>query len=264
MRLPYLIIMSLLCCLPLRAQETEINQSIYFETAKDQLDAVAQQSLDSLIEILKLKKNYRIVIQGNTDNVGDSSFNAALSQRRVLSCKNYFLSKGIPDSLFTTAALGELKPVASNQSESGKQKNRRVDISIIPVAQAALPSILDLYKQTELPKQEFTIDPSRDTTIRGMNGTLIRIPANAFKTNKNCPPKSVRIQLKEALTFSDMLLENLNTTSKGRILETDGMVFVEALDCNKFPPVGASYQLKNGVGSVELDVTDAVGTAYPH
>jgi hypothetical protein len=39
---------------------------------------------------------------------------------------------------------------------------------------------------------------------------------------------------------------------------------VEVLDCNKFPPVGASYQLKNGVGSVELEVTEADGTAYPH
>jgi len=106
------------------AQIKHYRKSIFFETGKYELDsqsvAVLQRVLDSVVTY----KSYRIMLKGNTDNVGDSTVNKQLSEKRVEATKAYFMENGAPESAFKWAAYGEEKPIADNETDDGKQKSR--------------------------------------------------------------------------------------------------------------------------------------------
>ena len=181
-------------------------------------------------------KSYKIFIKGNTDNIGDSIYNKKLSEQRVTSTTDFLVSKGIDSNRFVTSAFGEEKPIAENSSDEGKQKNRRVDISIsyvrkVPVDSSQfLPYIGSLYRLTEIEPKKYKINALRDTFIRCQKGTMVLIKANTFKVSKSCNSEFT-FSIKEDFLKSEMILDNLSTTSNGQILETQGMIFTAAKDC---------------------------------
>lgn len=223
---------------PTYAQKKLLKQSIYFESAKYELNKEAKMSLDILLDSLKNFQSYKIFISGNTDDVGDSIYNKSLSEQRVNSTKDYLIAHAVLKTAFKTAALGERKPIADNLTDQGKQKNRRVDISIsfvrkVPIDSSQIfPSVCEIYKLIEIKPQEFCINPTRDTVIRCSKGTLVYVKANSFKISKTCKTEYLTIKVKEDFLKSEMILDNLSTTSNGQLLETQGMVYTEANDCN--------------------------------
>jgi OmpA family len=240
-------------------QKNLLQKSIYFETAKFDLTTDSKTALDNLADSLKSFQTYKIFIKGNTDNIGDSIFNKKLSEQRVLATQQYFISKGISPTVFSTSAFGEEKPIGDNSTEEGKQKNRRVDISIsftrpIPIDSSQfLPSIFELYKQTERKPHEFCINPTRDTLLRCAKGTIVYVKANSFKISNSCKTNCITIKIKEDFLKSDMILDNLSTTSNGKIIETQGMVYTEANDCK-----GNKLNLIKGKDLVIMLPTDKV------
>lgn len=74
-------------------------------------------------------------IEGHTDSVGSASYNMNLSNRRANAVKNLLLQRGVADSRIEVLGFGETMPVASNDNEAGRQKNRRVEIKIAPQTQ---------------------------------------------------------------------------------------------------------------------------------
>ena len=89
---------------------------------EDYLDNVAKRVIAS---------GEKIVLTGHTDNVGDDSSNLALGQRRAEVVKNYLVSKGVNASQITTNSQGEAQPVADNNTDAGRQENRRTELQII-------------------------------------------------------------------------------------------------------------------------------------
>jgi OOP family OmpA-OmpF porin len=75
--------------------------------------------------------SWRLKLSGHTDNVSSMKFNMTLSKKRVESVKKYLVSKGISGDRIVLKWYGPTKPVASNNTEEGKQKNRRVEFLII-------------------------------------------------------------------------------------------------------------------------------------
>lgn len=218
-------------------QINHFRKSIYFETGKHDLNEESQFIIRSIMDSVASYKSYRIMLKGNTDDVGDSLVNKELSENRVQTTKQYFITNGVPESAFKWAAYGEEKPIANNETDEGKQRNRRVDIQVSYMLQevidsnALLPSIWELYKQTERVPQQFCINNERDTFIRCEQGTIIKIKANTFKTSRRCRDDCITFSVKEDFLQSDMILDNLSTTSNGRIIETQGMVYLGAVDC---------------------------------
>jgi outer membrane protein OmpA-like peptidoglycan-associated protein len=104
---------------------------IYFETGKDIVRKMYNANLDKLASLLKKNTNYRILIDGNTDNVGDATNNTALSQRRAEAVKAYLVTKGVDAGRVNTIGNGDSKPAAPNTTESNKAKNRRAEFSIV-------------------------------------------------------------------------------------------------------------------------------------
>lgn len=127
----------------LRRQLTELNAKqtergliltlgdVLFETGKYNLRTSAENNLTKLVEFLQQQPDRALVIEGHTDSVGSDTYNQDLSQRRADSVKAYLVSQGVAPGKITAIGKGESSPVASNDSSSGRQLNRRVEI-IIP------------------------------------------------------------------------------------------------------------------------------------
>ncbi len=95
-------------------------------------------------------------------------------------------------------------------------------------------SMDEFYKKTSLPLQLFTIKANRDTTITGEQGTKLVIKANSFVDSiNNSPAGQITISLKECYTLEDMLKERLTTMANNKILESGGMVYIDAKSGSK-------------------------------
>ena len=107
--------------------------SINFRTGEFQLDENAKYIIDiEFVEIARAFANSRIRIEGNTDNVGGRAGNVALSKKRAEAVREYLVSEhGMPRNRFIVIGNGPDKPVESNDSESGRAKNRRTDFELV-------------------------------------------------------------------------------------------------------------------------------------
>jgi len=110
---------------------------LLFDTNKSELKAGANIHLAKLAAFLNKYSDRTVVIEGHTDSMGSEDYNLDLSQRRADSVKNFLLSQSISASRVTSYGKGENYPVASNDSASGRQQNRRVEVIIANQAVAA-------------------------------------------------------------------------------------------------------------------------------
>ncbi len=104
---------------------------VLFEFDKAALLPGARHNLEPLAEFLREHAKRQLIIEGHTDNVGSSEYNEKLSLRRAQAVREYLIGHGIDRNRMTTAGYGERYPVASNNSEAGRQQNRRVNVVIL-------------------------------------------------------------------------------------------------------------------------------------
>ena len=102
--------------------------NVYFEQSSFIMKKESYPELDKVVAILRSNPKTRIEIGGHTDNVGDQRLNLALSENRAKVILNYMVSKGIDEERLLYKGYGGTKPVAPNDSEDNKKKNRRVEI----------------------------------------------------------------------------------------------------------------------------------------
>ena len=104
--------------------------NLEFETAKAVIKGKSHVSLDKLALLLE-EKGYGLKIEGHTDSIGTPERNMNLSIRRAEAVKAYLVEKGVMESRLETAGYGQTRPIATNKTEAGRQKNRRVEMTII-------------------------------------------------------------------------------------------------------------------------------------
>lgn len=104
---------------------------VLFEFNKSDLKPGVARNLEPLAAALTERVDQTVIIEGHTDSVGSHEYNLALSRKRAEAVEAYLLGKGIDGSRLTIAGLGPDFPLADNNSESGRQKNRRVEV-ILP------------------------------------------------------------------------------------------------------------------------------------
>ncbi len=104
---------------------------IYFESDKAELLIRSFKELDQLIEIMTENKNLKIEIRGHTDSQGNETYNEKLSQERAKAVVEYLVESGIKEKRLTFSGYGSRQPIASNNNEKGRKKNRRVEIHIL-------------------------------------------------------------------------------------------------------------------------------------
>jgi outer membrane protein OmpA-like peptidoglycan-associated protein len=108
-----------------------VNMSdVLFDTAKFTLRPDAREKLAKVAGIVSGHPGLSLAVEGHTDNVGGDSYNQELSEQRGSAVRDYLTHQGMrPDSV-TTKGFGKTQPVASNETASGRQQNRRVELVI--------------------------------------------------------------------------------------------------------------------------------------
>lgn len=87
-------------------------------------------NLAELSTTLKKYDDTNLLIEGHTDNTGEDAYNQKLSESRAAAVEKFLKTQGVAGSRITTKGYGESQPLDSNDSEAGKQKNRRVEVAI--------------------------------------------------------------------------------------------------------------------------------------
>lgn len=102
-------------------------QGIQFDTAKAVIKPESFPELDRVVEYMTHKKSVRIEVSGHTDNVGNPRTNKTLSEKRAQAVRDYLISKGVDGGRIKAAGYGDEKPIAPNDTEEGRSRNRRIE-----------------------------------------------------------------------------------------------------------------------------------------
>ncbi len=100
---------------------------VQFEQSSYVLLPESFPELDKLVERLRQQAHWRIEVMGHTDNVGDPRLNQVLSEYRAKVVMNYLIRHGIADDRIEANGYGGSRPIAGNDTEDGRSRNRRVE-----------------------------------------------------------------------------------------------------------------------------------------
>ena len=104
--------------------------NIFFQLNSDALSKQSYDDLDKVAAILKANETLKLRITGHTDNLGREETNLDLSKRRAQAVTGYLISKGISADRLQGEGLGSSRPIAPNTTAAGREKNRRVELSL--------------------------------------------------------------------------------------------------------------------------------------
>lgn len=116
---------------PVKSGSKLVLNNIFFETDSYKLLNKSETELKTLFTFLEANPQVKIRVDGHTDNQGSDSYNAMLSKNRANSVKAYLQKNGIDSKRLTTKGFGASQPIASNDTEEGKQLNRRTEVTIL-------------------------------------------------------------------------------------------------------------------------------------
>lgn len=106
-------------------------RNIFFDSDKASLRPESESELNRLIKLLKENPGTRIEIASHTDDQGSSEFNQKLSEQRSATVVAFLISKGVPAKLLSSKGYGESQPIGPNDTEEGRQKNRRTEFKVL-------------------------------------------------------------------------------------------------------------------------------------
>ncbi len=106
------------------------DSGLLFDFDSDVLRGESKKNLDNLASNLSSFGDSKLLLVGHTDAQGTDSYNLDLSRRRSAAVANYLMSRGVSSSRIETAGRGEGEPIAANDTEPGRQQNRRVEIAV--------------------------------------------------------------------------------------------------------------------------------------
>jgi outer membrane protein OmpA-like peptidoglycan-associated protein len=116
---------------PIEVGNKVILKNIFFDTNKYQLQPDSRAELQKLIEFMDLNPTVKIEISGHTDNVGNDASNQTLSENRAKSVYDFLISGKIDPSRMVFKGYGKTQPIAPNDNDENRAKNRRTEFKII-------------------------------------------------------------------------------------------------------------------------------------
>lgn len=233
----------------LHAQQP-ITSAVHFLPARHDLPALASIVMDTLCFTADHRVPWRISITAHTDADGTFEYNNSLSQRRANTVKESLEACGLTIQGMTVECYGESRPVADNKSTVGKARNRRVEITLTPMATlpvaekdlapftgttsanqdasadpmgGCLPSPPSVYSLLDKPEYfETEIDPSKDQWVRDGSGIEVFIPAGTYPQGY-----LLKVRMRTATSLSEVMRMKYTTVTGGKPLESAGMFNME-------------------------------------
>ena len=114
-----------------------MSNSLLFDVNSAILKPGALDGLTEVADVLNRYPETTVTVKGYTDSTGSEAYNQELSERRAKSVANFMIGKGVDAGRVTSIGFGEQFPIAGNDTEAGRQQNRRVELEIIPRDSAA-------------------------------------------------------------------------------------------------------------------------------
>lgn len=113
------------------AKQTVGLESVWFEYGTADISRESHDKLSKVAEVLRLKPRYRLALQGHSDSSGSSEVNYRLSRIRANAVKTELMALGVTSDRIDIEAYGDTMPIADNNSEEGRARNRRVALRVI-------------------------------------------------------------------------------------------------------------------------------------
>ncbi len=209
----------------LQAQKAITVESILFEHDKANLTENTKLQLD---EILTINDIDSIQLTGHTDSDGNHDYNLILSQKRVFAVQNHLVQHGFPNDKIIVNHHGDNIPLSDNDSENGKQQNRRVEITVFfkpepIITKIAIKEEPEIVEIPAIDTIETIVEIIEDTTIN-IGGIKVTLAKNDFYAYDGMPV------FEPILTVTDAMKHGLTTmTTSGALLVSDGMIKVNPL-----------------------------------
>jgi|GEM_PF-1366414 len=119
-----------------RANKIEIDEKIQFEHDKATILAVSHGLLNEVIQVMKENPQIKkVLIEGHASSDGDAAHNMKLSDERAKAVMKYLVENGIDKNRLNAKGFGATQPIADNKTEDGREKNRRVEFTILEPAE---------------------------------------------------------------------------------------------------------------------------------
>ena len=106
------------------------DSGLLFELDSYQLQSATRANLDQLAKTLNKYEDTDILIEGHTDSSGEDAYNQSLSEKRAGEVEDYLVQQQVKNSRISTKGYGEKQPLQSNETETGRSSNRRVEVAI--------------------------------------------------------------------------------------------------------------------------------------
>ncbi|MCP3952893.1 MAG: OmpA family protein [Desulfobacterales bacterium] len=107
-------------------------EGVEFATNEAVIRPQYEAELEAVVDVLHQNPHVKVQIQGHTDSVGDANYNRQLSDRRARAVLEWLIGKGIDRQRLSAIGMGETRPIASNDSAAGRDRNRRVELKPLP------------------------------------------------------------------------------------------------------------------------------------
>ncbi|MCG7198950.1 OmpA family protein [Marinobacter pelagius] len=118
-------------CVETDKAQSVVLQGVTFEFNSDRLTANARDILIPAADALKGQPDLKVELAGHTDSVGSEAYNQQLSQQRAEAVRDYLLDLGVDPDQLTAVGYGESRPIRSNDTEEGRERNRRVEFNVV-------------------------------------------------------------------------------------------------------------------------------------
>jgi outer membrane protein OmpA-like peptidoglycan-associated protein len=112
----------------LTASRRTVVYGIYFDFASDRIRRESEPVLNEIAGVMRRNPTWRVDVEGHTDSIGDDADNQGLSERRSAAVKRALIERGVEGSRLTTSGFGESRPQDTNDTVSGRARNRRVEL----------------------------------------------------------------------------------------------------------------------------------------
>jgi len=207
--------------------QKQFSDLLFYDVDVHTLSIHHQKTLDSLVYRFFSYRDYNLEIIGHADAQGSVEYNKKIAARRAKAAELYLINAGVPSNKITVTSKGSDNPLAKERFENIKGGDRRVEI----VSKATVfANVDDLLDQLGPQMQYVTVDNTQDQNITLKDGTEIFVPANSlvYADGSGEVNGIVTLEVKESYDVIDFVAENLHTKTADEMLQTGGMIYINA------------------------------------
>ena len=217
----------LLATIGVRANIDRAELIVHFASDVSSLDQRAIDDLVAFLARVDLGSDHAFLVQGHTDHAGGTAYNDALGLARARSVQAFLCSHGVGSSSIEVEGYGERSPLRHERTEDDMALDRRVRVTFERYRYSDLAEFNEILAGGA--KQRFDIDPNKQQYLRCTNGITVLLQPSSLVDGQGRPLQDpATVTITEANQLAAMLAHGLSTVSNGRLLETSGMLKVEA------------------------------------